>query len=436
MFSRKFCASLVATSLIVVPVQRAQANEAASFLGGALLGGIIVNEVNKNNQRKRAAASTPTRKTYSSGVSSAQREQNRQVQTALNYFGYNVGTVDGSIGSRSRAGISRYQADMGYPPDGNLDDYERDFLLSSHQRALASANVPPYNQILATQGQTALLRTYRNEQLGIATPTPGIQSTTVTMPAPAPAPLPAPVASPTETVMARASTATLPDFSFGQSAPTAAEHCNEINVLTAANGGITASGRVSDPDFALSEQFCLARSTALAESDAIVATIPNLTDDQIAAQCAGLTEVIGPELDALADTRPSKVIADTGGLLQASGKPMPQLVAGGKVCLGVGYRSDDGEMALASALLLAGAGELGYGEVVSHHLREGIGIEQVSPEQADAWMALALNAIENGSGPVLGQAPERVAVLAEAMNGGSAPSGAAALPVFPTAATE
>ena len=161
MIARRLCTALVATSMIVLPVQRAQANNHAALLGGMLLGGIIVNEVNKNKQRQRAATPVPR----SLAPSSALREQNRQVQTALNYFGYNVGAVDGVVGRQTRAGISRYQAAMGFQPDGRMDDYERDFLLGSYQRALASANVPPYNNIMATQGPwlQEATRTPRNQ---------------------------------------------------------------------------------------------------------------------------------------------------------------------------------------------------------------------------------------------------------------------------------
>lgn len=194
MFVKRICTSLIAASLIAVPAQRAVAGDAAKVLGGALLGGIIVNEIHKNKQRQR----TTTKRTYtkkSTGISSAQRAENRQVQTALNYFGYHVGTVDGSLGRKSRAGISRYQGDMGFQPDGYMDNYEKDFLIGSYQRALASSAVPPYNQIVATQGYGGLLRTYRNEQLGIQTPgiqSAAVQQAPVPVPTPAPAPLPVP----------------------------------------------------------------------------------------------------------------------------------------------------------------------------------------------------------------------------------------------------
>lgn len=441
MFARKICTSLVAASLIAVPVGRAQANDAAALVGGLLLGGIIVNEVNKNKQRQRT---TTQRTTRSSGISSAQRAENRQVQTALNYFGYNVGTVDGALGRKSRAGISRYQAEMGFQPDGYLDPHESEFLLGSYQRALASSSVPPYNQIVAAQGYNGLLRTYRNEQLGIATPnqpTPGVQRAAapapvpVPVPQPAPAPVaqPAPAATQPEPVTARANTGGLPEFNFGTVSKSVNDHCSEINVLTAANGGITTAARVTDAEFALNEQFCLARTHATAESTSIISTIPNTTDAQLAQQCEGLAQAIAPYVASLNSESPDQVVSKTAAFLQGSGRPMDQLVSGGKVCLGVGYRSDNAEMALASAVLLAGAGQTGYAEMVSHHMREGFGTTAASAQQSGAWMKMATDSLAAGGTAVLGQSSDRVAVLNAAMQGGNSPSSnaAAALPVFP-----
>ena len=105
----------------------------------------------------------------------------------------------------------------------------------------------------------------------------------------------------------------------------------------------------------------------------------------------------------------------------------------GKVCLGVGYRSDNAEVALASAVLLAGAGQTGYAEMVSHHMREGFGTTAASAQQSGAWMKMATDSLAAGGTAVLGQSSDRVAVLNAAMQGGNSPSSnaAAALPVFP-----
>jgi hypothetical protein len=45
-------------------------------------------------------------------------QQGIQIQTALNYFQFNAGAVDGQIGPGTRRAIERYQAAMGYPVDG------------------------------------------------------------------------------------------------------------------------------------------------------------------------------------------------------------------------------------------------------------------------------------------------------------------------------
>ncbi|MCL6283935.1 peptidoglycan-binding protein [Ruegeria sp. 2012CJ41-6] len=428
MYTKHICMAVLASSVALIPAKQAPADEAAALIGGALLGGIIVNEVHKNKQRQRA--STQRQRSSAprySGISSAQRQQNRDVQAALNYFGYNVGVVDGSLGRNSRAGISRFQADMGYPIDGYLNDYERSFLLNSQQRALASAHVAPYNQIVATQGQGGLLRTYRNEQLGIQTPQ--VQPATVPAPAapaptPAPAPAPAPAATPVKT-----DDAELPDFTFGQTARSPNEHCNEVNVLTAANGGLTQSGQVSDPEFALNEQFCVARTQAMAQSSRLEATIPNMTSAQIQAQCDGLAQAIAPQLKGIDSQPPARVIAKTKTFLEGSGRSMEQLQSAGEVCLGIGYRTDAPKLALASAVLLTATGELGYGEMVSHQLREGFGVAKPTGQQAAEWMKLAVSAAQNG-GAVLGQNPDRLATLSAATNG--AGTGTAALPIFPT----
>jgi len=423
MFTRNVSAALVTASLVFVPVQRAQANDAAAILGGLIVGGIIVNEVSKNKKKKQSQQRRAT--TTNSSAYNAQRAQNRQVQAALNYFGYNVGTVDGSIGRNTRNGIARYQSDMGYNADGRMDNYERDFLVSSQQRAEASVNVAPYNTILATQGRGGLLRTFRNEQLGIAPKTAAVAP----VPVPAPAPVPA---APKAVPAAQTAPAALPSFNFAGSGKSIGTACNEINVLTAANGGVTSAARVTDAEFSLNEQFCLARTHAMAEAASIEATIPDLSSGQIEAQCKGLAQAVAPNVASLGSERPDVVISATSSFMQNSGQPMDRLISGGKVCLGVGYRTDDAEMALASAVLLAAGGQLGYGEIVSHQLREGFGVAQASPAKADEWMTLGLGAMTSGSPMVLGQSPDRISVLKAAQKIAGQSGSASALPVFPS----
>lgn len=132
---RKKLSAALAMTIAFTPVQQAAAG--SGDVVGGIIGGIIGGAIaNSANQPRRT---TTTRR--SSGASSAQRAENREVQTALNYFGFPAGTPDGVMGRRSRGAISSYQAFMGYAPSGRLSTYEKDFLITSYNRALAGGPV-------------------------------------------------------------------------------------------------------------------------------------------------------------------------------------------------------------------------------------------------------------------------------------------------------
>ncbi len=431
MFVKHMFVALIAGSLIAVPAEKARADDTAAILGAAaLIGGIVLHQAHRKKQRDRAASQqrqsqrqSTTQRRSAPTLSAAQLELNRTQQSALNYFGYDVGAVDGILGRKSRAGASAYQADMGYPADGTLNAEERAFLISSHQRALASAHVAPYDSIVASEGQRGLLKTYHNEAMGIPTPDPGVR-VVATLPDPAPAP---------ETLTAKTVTseATLPSFNFGQEGASIAEHCSEINLLTAANGGLTTAADMRDPDMALNEQFCLARTQAMAEGARVEATITDLTPALIEQRCRGLTRAMRATITQLPEASPKNVMRSTEKVIRASGQPRDQLVAAGQVCLGVGYRTDDVDMALAAGVLLSTAGKPGYGEIVSHHMAQGFGVTGADPDLSNAWMDFALKA-ETGGNRVLGQTPDRLAILAAAS--GQEVQDTASLPAFPSSA--
>ncbi|TNJ41961.1 caspase family protein [Phaeobacter sp. B1627] len=145
-------AALVA-SVFTSSAGAAVAGDLGAALVGGIIGGVFMNEVNKNKQRTRPRLPST--------------DQGRQIQSSLNYFGFNAGTVDGQLGRKSKTAISQYQAYIGYPSTGALNDLEFDFLTSSYQRAIASGPLATQQAMGHPDGTRGLLRIYMQERLAV-----------------------------------------------------------------------------------------------------------------------------------------------------------------------------------------------------------------------------------------------------------------------------
>ncbi|WP_299832392.1 peptidoglycan-binding domain-containing protein [uncultured Roseobacter sp.] len=159
-------------ALSLVPAGSAKA-DGKDFIAGALIGGLVGSQVQKNVDRNRAQqqqvyrAPAPrhstTTKTRSYRSSLPATQEGRQIQSSLNYFGFNAGTVDGQLGRQSRSAISDYQNYMGYQATGQLTGFEQELLLRSYNRAQAGGD-QTFRQIAAhPDGTRGLLKTYRSE---------------------------------------------------------------------------------------------------------------------------------------------------------------------------------------------------------------------------------------------------------------------------------
>jgi len=402
---------------------------------GGIIGGIIVNEANKNKR-----TTTVRRTTTRTGLTSAQREANREVQVALNYFGYPVGTPDGVLGRQSRAGISDYQLTLGYTPTGQLTEFERSHLIGSYHRAIAGGAMTMQQAAANPMGLRGLLVTWRDEAAGItvpAVPQQG-QMALVAEPPAALAPEAAPVIAATAPA-AEPANGGLPTFlgNAGTGQASLASTCNKVAMMTTTNGGYTTVANMTDPSAALGEQFCLARSYAIATGEEMAAQVPGTTPAQIAEQCAGFAPAMKAEVAALSLQPATDVLAETRSFALSTGMSPAQLAATAKICLSVGYAQDNMDVAVGSALILTALGEAGYGELLGHHLSQGFGATQRADLAFD-WYGMAIGAAEKGATPVFapGQ-PERMALVrkaAYAITGrddeAAAPPVKAALPTF------
>ena len=133
MLFKALTAATFAVALAAVPAQEARA-DAGDVVGGLIVGGLLGAAIaNDQNGRNNSAGNRST--TSYQGIPSTQ--MGRDTQTALNYFGFNAGAVDGQIGSGTRGAIERYQLVMGYPVNGrNYASYQYDNLMQAYYWAI------------------------------------------------------------------------------------------------------------------------------------------------------------------------------------------------------------------------------------------------------------------------------------------------------------
>lgn len=176
---------------------------------------------------------------------------------------------------------------------GQLSPFEQDFLITSYNRAQAGGYQTTQLVAQSPEGPRGLLRTYRNELAGQSAPqapapivavAPTPQVVAPVVPAPVVVPTPVPQPQPVVREAAVSSGTALPNF-FQSGAPEAslASHCNTVSLLTSTNGYTTAAS-MTDPTAALNEQFCLARTYAIARSEELISQVGGFTPQQVAQQ--------------------------------------------------------------------------------------------------------------------------------------------------------
>lgn len=287
-------AALLAASLTLTSPGRVAADAGDALVGGIIggvIGGAIVNEGNKRRTKKTV---------YRTPTYSAARAENREVQTSLNYFGFPAGTPDGVLGRNSRAAISQYQVHMGYPPTGHLSLYEKDNLITSYHRAVAGGHVTTQQIASHPMGSRGLLHIYRDQATGVVTtvqPTQPVDQNT------------APEV--TEASAGNTATSALPTFLGSTGGASLASHCNTVSLLTNTNGGFTTVSSLNDPNVVLNEQFCLARTYAIATGEELANSVQGASAADIQDQCAAFGPVMKDYAASLSLKQRDAVLRDS-----------------------------------------------------------------------------------------------------------------------------
>jgi hypothetical protein len=145
-------------------------------------------------------------------------------------------------------------------------------------------------------------------------------------------------------------------FANSQPRMSLANACNAVMLQTSSNGGYVTLATMSDPSQALSEQFCVARTYAMAQGEDLMGQITGLTQAQIAEQCASFSAMLSGEIDRVSLIENGALTTEMQGFAIETGIAPSDLAATSRVCLAVGYAQDDMRMAVGSALMLVALG--------------------------------------------------------------------------------
>jgi len=431
--------SLAPVSPLVTPARA----DGKDVIAGLIVGGIIGAAINEGSKSKSKSKSKST-KAKAPSISAEEKAANAEVQVALNYFGWNVGSADGVLGKKSRAAITEYQAFLGYPATGELTGDQRLILVTAHTRAMAGGSVIQEIVSGSVYGVRGVLLAQRDEMNAptgtivangavaepapmpgtvaakaeaalpsllpptptvtepagaiVATPAPAPAPAPVTVaePAPLPAPVLAPVAEPVAVAVAEPAAPALPSFMDPSGAKGAlSAECNATMLKVSTKGGYDTAATMQDANAALTEQLCLTRAAAVTTGQSLSSKVAGFTPTEIAAQCDGFGPVMKDHVAALSMKPVDEVLAGVEAFILQSGMSPAQLSGTAKVCLGVGYETDKLDVAVGSALLLTAMGEKGYAELLGHHLSQGFGATE-RPDLALGWYEVALDAMATG----------------------------------------
>ena len=125
-------------------------------------------------------------------------------------------------------------------------------------------------------------------------------------------------------------------------------YCSKVSLLTSSNGGFMTAASMTDPELALGEQFCLARTYAINAGETRAGKVQGVTQAQIDSQCDAFGPAVQPFLAKLGSSGSGEVMGDVQKFVLQSGMSLDQLANTAGICLFSGYRRDNMDVALGA----------------------------------------------------------------------------------------
>ncbi|MEO0523269.1 MAG: peptidoglycan-binding domain-containing protein [Pseudomonadota bacterium] len=357
--------SVCAVSLLAVPPAVAQSGD------GPLkrrLQDKIQSEVQRQSGQARAQIERQVQQQIAARPSPAEMAKVGQVQTALNYFTFDAGPVDGLMGQQTRAAIEEYQAYLDYPVTGQLAEDEAQFLMTAYQGA--QTNSGQAQQVAATHpdGIKGLLQIPRD---GVPPQPTGV----------------------------------IPSFPATGNQKGVSAFCAQPAAALASKPSM---------DQTLRPLFCTATASAIAQSDALAANVAGFTPAQIEEQCVAFEPALVSIVASVSEGPASDVVQGAAEFVQRTGQDPEEMAGIAKVCVGVGYRRDQIDLAIGSAVLLTALEAPVYAEYAGYHLALGVGANQ-DATLARSWFEFAMQNETVAKSDYEAQAVERLEALRGAL---------------------
>ena len=303
-------------------------------------------------------------------AAAARRVEAREIQAALNFFSFDVGTVDGVLGARSRTAMRGFQGALGMPVTGELSDTQKEVLLSG------------YNEISSgTAEMRGLIADHPEGALGVLkSKYGGTQAPDAPLAAPAP------------------------------EAPALAE--GSMHTLCTTLGA-------TGPQELVKAQFCNLRLLAMEQSEQLLDTMPDpQSRGEVFAKCEVFATSMAPYIGAISGSESTGFIAEISDWAEGTGMPETALSRIAKTCLGTGYSHDSPQVALAALTALSGFSDSAYIEMMGYHIAYGLGRgDEDTPALASAWLESAVEALPTDNIELTGQpSGERAEIIVDLIN--------------------
>lgn len=332
----------------------------------------IQSEVQSQSSRARVQIEQQIQQQMAARPSPAEMAKTGQIQTALNYFTFDAGPVDGLMGQQTRSAIEDYQAYLDYPVNGRLADDEGQFLMMAFQGAQTNSAQAQQVADAHPDGIKGFLLVFRDRFENGEPP----QATGV-----------------------------IPSFLTTGSQLSISAFCTE-----------PIAGSVSDPsmDETLRPFFCNAADAAIAHSDALSSKVAGFTPAQIEEQCIAFEPALVSIVASVSNSPASDVMQSAAEFVQRTGQDPVDMAGIAQFCLGVGYRRDHLDLAIGSTVLLTALDAPIFGEYAGYHLSLGLGVEE-NPALARSWFETAMQTVTEPTSDFEAQAADRLEALQRAL---------------------